>query len=139
MALSFVDTNVFVYAQDGRDETKRQAAIQLLRRLLTKGEGVISTQVVQEFCNVAAKPDVNLPETTVKAVLEVMFYPMLRHAPDLAFYRRALKLHRRDKLSFYDALMVQAALDLGCQTLYSEDLQAGRAFGRLTVVNPFAA
>ncbi len=52
---------------------------------------------------------------------------------------RAVHLHQTASLSFWDALIVQAALEGSCKTLYSEDLQAGRRFGELEIENPFAS
>jgi predicted nucleic acid-binding protein len=55
-----------------------------------------------------------------------------------AVLREAVRLQQRAKLSFWDALVVQAAIDSGCERLYSEDLNPGQRFGSLVVVNPFA-
>ncbi len=133
----FVDTNIFVYAHDGRDVRKQKVAAGLLRNLAEHDNGVTSTQVVQEFCNAVLRPGINLPRPDLSAILQVVLYPMLRHTPSMDFYERALKLQQNESLSFYDALIVQAAIDLGCQTLYSEDLQDGRVYGSLNVKNPF--
>jgi predicted nucleic acid-binding protein len=64
--------------------------------------------------------------------------PLCAHVPTIEFYERSLKLFASHSLGFYDALIIQAANDLGCRTLYSEDLQDGQRFGSLTVKNPFA-
>ncbi len=136
-APSFVDTNIFVYAQDGRDKDKRETAAQLLRNLTTQGSGVISTQVVQELCSICLKPEINLPHSELLMILRAALYPMLKHTPNFEFYTRALRLQAEESLSFYDALIVQAAIDLGCQTLYSEDLPAGQTYGGVTAVDPF--
>lgn len=134
--LAFIDTNVLVYAYDSRDPVKRDIARSLIRKLLA-GKGAISTQVVQEFCSVALHPKKPLTGDDIELVFEEVLLVLLQHVPSADFYRRALKLCRYEQLSFYDALIVQAAIDLGCQTLYSEDLQAGRVYGSLSVKNPF--
>jgi len=68
-------------------------------------------------------------QTTLLPLLAVYFTPEL--------YARALNIANRDRLSWYDALIVSAALQGGCEVLYSEDLQHGRRFGDLVIENPF--
>jgi predicted nucleic acid-binding protein len=63
--------------------------------------------------------------------------PLCAHTPTIDFYDRAFKIHASNSISFYDALIVQAALDLKCKKLYSEDLQAGQKFDSLVITNPF--
>lgn len=136
----FFDTNVIVYAHDRRDSAKHAVADALLRQHVVAGTVVISSQVVQEFCHVAmGKGRTSLRDTDMQDVLARILFPIMRHVPSQPFYIRALELFQRYQLSWYDALIVQAALDLSCDTLYSEDLQAGQQFGELTVVNPFEA
>lgn len=134
--LVFLDTNVLVYAYDSRNRRKQDIARSLVRKLLG-GKGVISTQVVQEFCNVALHPQKALTADDIELVFDEVLLILLRHVPSVGFYRRALKLCQYEQLSFYDALIIQAAIDLGCKTLYSEDLQDGRVYGGVKVKNPF--
>jgi predicted nucleic acid-binding protein len=99
---------------------------------------MISYQVAQEFVAVARKP-FRTPMTfeqiekywltTLRPLLLVQFSPGL--------FLRALDLARRDQLSWYDSLIVAAAIQGDCEILYSEDLQHGRRFGDLVVQNPF--
>jgi predicted nucleic acid-binding protein len=95
-------------------------------------------QVLNEFANVAhRKRRRTWPE--VEAALAVIRarFPNARSLTEDG-HAQAVALARDERVSFYDALIVAAALEAGCETLYSEDLQAGRKFGALTVVNPFA-
>ena len=135
---SFIDTNIFVYAHDERDLQKSQQARSLLVTLTENSEGRISTQVIQEFCNVVLeKAKMPLKARDVKDIIHVLMTPFLAHQPDVAFYLRALKTYEQYSLSFYDALIVQSAIDLQCSVLYSEDLQNGAHYGKVQVVNPF--
>jgi len=135
----FLDTNIFIYAQDNTDLAKQKIANNLIREALISSQGVISSQVVQEFCNVASTKYVQSIKThDLKEYLRVTLGRLWQHAPSLDFYYRAVELFERDTLSFYDTLIIQAALDLGCHKLYSEDLQSGRKFGNLVIVNPFS-
>jgi predicted nucleic acid-binding protein len=137
--MNFIDTNVFVYAHDETDRAKTDVARRLLLEASSAGTGLISTQVIQEFCNVALKKSVMpLRAEDVGRIVRESLEPMLAHRPDAPFYLRVLATFERYSLSFYDAAIVQAAVDLDCDVLYSEDLQAGSRFGGLRVVNPFA-
>lgn len=134
----FLDTNIVVYAHDARDSKKQRVAQGILKDALLNGTGVISSQVVQEFCNVMLRPDQPfMREGDLADVLSQIMAPLMRQRPSLDFYLKAIRLFIGNSLSYYDALIVQAALDLGCKTLYSEDLQTGHQYGELTVVNPF--
>lgn len=137
----FIDTNVFIYAFDAKEGSKRLVARQLLAGMkndLTT-EFVISYQVMQEFCNVALKKSVE-PDM-IKSVATGLLEPLAQSAQDILsaeFYGRAVELHTGHAISFYDACIVQAALDMGCDRLYTEDLQDGQRFGKLIIKNPFA-
>ena len=134
----FIDTSIFIYAQDETNPTKTKMARELLVSLVGSKTGRISTQVIQEFCNVMVKKSAApLKTADARRVVRELLEPILGHQPDAQFYLRALDLFERYSLNFYDALIIQAALDLKCETLYSEDLQHKQKFGRLTVINPF--
>ncbi len=136
--LVFLDTNVLVYFYDQRDPTKHQIAVKLINDVLSDETAVISSQVIAEFCNVmSSKKGIIMKLPDLKLVVVNVFPPLLKHVPSIKFYERAVELRAGHALSFYDALIVQAALDLDCAVLYSEDLQDGQKFGKLDVVNPF--
>lgn len=132
----FLDTNVLVYAYDTRDEVKYRQIDKFLRPLLFEDRVVISSQVLQEFCNVFSGKLLMTPEKLVD-IIDSLLGGLVAHTPSIPYYKRVIILKQRYGLSFYDALIVQAALDLGCETLYSEDLQNGQKFGKLTIKNPF--
>ena len=135
---TFFDTNILVYQFDRAMPDKRRRAQELVQKGLREQTAVISSQVVQEFLNVALKKfDITIPVEELGLVMLDLLRPLCRHVPSLEFYDRTLGLYRQQSLSFYDALIIQAALDLGCRVLYSEDLQAGHQYGDLTIVNPF--
>ncbi len=135
---AFIDTNVFVYAQDKSDETKTKASQRLITKLFLEKQGFISTQVIQEFCNVfLKKSEKPLQPDDVIEIIDNLLAPLLAHTPDSSFYKRAINTCSRYSLSFYDALVIQAAIDLRCELLYSEDMQNGARYNGVTVVNPF--
>lgn len=98
----------------------------------------ISMQVVQEFCNVMLnKAKIIMKPEDLSAIVNGILVAITRHSSSFGFFDRTIQLHQSNTISFYDAMILQAALDLGCDTLYSEDFQDGRSYGALTVVNPF--
>ncbi|MCL4804676.1 MAG: PIN domain-containing protein [Anaerolineae bacterium] len=136
--LFFLDTNLFVYAQATNEPQKQPVAAVLIAEALRTGRGVISTQVIQEFLNVAirkALPAFSPDEAT--DYLYKVLWPLCGHFPSRSFYERALQVRNATGYAFYDALIVTAAVESGCRTLYSEDLQHGRTIQGLSVVNPF--
>jgi predicted nucleic acid-binding protein len=134
----FVDTNIFVYAHDETDLHKSSQARQLLTELIGEGQLAISTQVIQEFCNATLKKAKEpLSPKDVRRIIRELLAPLVAHQPDAAFCIRTLETYEKYSLSFYDAAIIQAANDLHCTILYSEDMQDGQQIGGVKVVNPF--
>ncbi len=130
--VAFFDTNILVYAQ--QDGNKAETA-----RALLAGGGLLSVQVINEFAAVCRrKMGLDWPRIieAVDDVLATVEFPL---PLTLETHRAALTLARDHGLSFYDALIVASAQEAGCGTLYSEDLQHGRKFAGLAIVNPFTA
>ena len=131
----FFDTNILYYADDADAGAKTGIARDLLRRSLVERTGVVSTQVLQEFY-VNARKKLRLDGAAARARVEVyLTFDVVTVSPTLLL--AAIDLNRLDSVSFWDALVIRAAEQAGCDTLYSEDLQAGRRFGPVRVVNPF--
>ena len=135
----FLDTNIFVYAFLASEPRKRAKAVQLIEASLGSGLGCISYQVIQEFANVARKKfAVRMSNADCKAFMDAAMQPMSHVASSTELVRSALDLQDELKYSFYDCLMLAAALQDVCGTLYSEDLQHGQLVrGTLRIVNPF--
>ncbi len=132
----FLDTNVFVYMFDETDDYKRTSAESLVRQALEGRNGCISSQVVQETVNVLTGKLGALPHQ-VRRIFEHVLLPLWQINPSENLYHRGLDLKMRYGYSFYDSLIVAAAIESGCKTLYSEDLQHGQQIGDLTIRNPF--
>lgn len=133
----FLDTNVLIYTFDPTAPAKRTLARRLLKDSLD-GRGVISSQVVQEFINLATRKFASgFPAGELENYLDSILQPLCRVFPSFDQYRQALDLQRRASLSFYDALIVTAAVESGARILYSEDMQHGQRFGPLEIRNPF--
>jgi len=126
----FFDTNVLVYAF--LDVEKRAPALAALA-----DGGVISAQVLNEFTNVARRKR-RRDWTDIEAALDVIRDQFPEIAPITAeTHRQAVALASAHGFAFYDALIIAAALEAGCDTLVTEDLQHARAVGGLTIHNPF--
>ena len=133
----FLDTNIFVYSIDRRDPVKEQKAAKLIRDSLGSLKGVVSFQVVQEFFNASKRFVAPMPSESAQLYLERVFVPLLRVHSSAALYGEALAFQGRYRLSWYDSLIVCAALHAECTILYSEDMQHGQRFGALRIQNPF--
>ncbi len=132
----FLDTNVFVYLFDETNDRKRERAERLVQQALVNETGCISYQVVQETINVITRKLNATPERAGQ-ILDDTLIPLWRVNPTRTFYQRGLDLQTRYRFSFYDSLIVAAALEAGCHTLYSEDLKHGQQIEGLTITNPF--
>lgn len=133
----FLDSNVVVYAFQLDDAQKRTIARRLIAEPSSEGP-TISFQVVTETLNILTQKLVPpLTEDESRSVLDSVLRPMWTVNPSPELYRRALAIRARYHYSFYDSLIVAAALEAECDRLYSEDLRNGHQIEGLTVVNPF--
>jgi len=133
VAERFFDTNVLLYLLSA-DSTKADR----VEETLADG-GAISVQVLNEFASVALRK-LGMKVAEVREALEPIT-AICDIAPlTVQIHQRGLQLVQRYRFSFYDALIVSAALDAGCTTLYSEDMQDGQLIDRtLRIRNPFRA
>ncbi len=134
----FLDTNILAYTFDPSAATKQAKALELVRQALSEGRGVISFQVVQEWLNVALRK-FEQPLTTAEThrYLDEVLQPLCEVYPSRELYHSALDLQQRWRYSFYDSLIVAAALHAECEILYSEDLQHDQKIAGLRIFNPF--
>ncbi len=136
---TFVDTNVLLYAHDASETEKQPIARALLERLWADRSGVVSTQVLQEFYVVATRkfqPPMRRPEARELVALYAT-WPVVQI--DTALIFDAAVLEDRFQLSFWDALIIEAARRAGATRLVSEDLQDGRLIAGIAIENPFVA
>jgi predicted nucleic acid-binding protein len=126
----FFDTNILVYAQQAGEKADRA-------RALFAGGGKLSVQVLNEFTSVARRKQDKDWREIADALSDVLMIVDPPLALTLDLHTTARSLAEDHRLSFYDALIVAAAIEGGCEILYSEDLQHGRNFGGLAIVNPF--
>jgi predicted nucleic acid-binding protein len=132
----FLDTNILVYADDLDAGPKRRVATELITKAIVDRNGVLSTQILQEFFVVATrklgvKPEVARRKVELLSTLDVVRI-------QVGDVLEAIDLHRLHKLSFWDSLVLRCAIVAGCERLLSEDLQHGRIIGGVRIENPFA-
>jgi predicted nucleic acid-binding protein len=133
----FIDTNLWVYQLDKREPEKSRRVGEWLREIANKHDIVLSTQVLIELRSVLTrklKPPMPHEETRL-ALNALAAFEVL--PTDTSLVHDAHELAHSEQLSWFDALIVEAAIRSGCEQLFSEDLSHGRKFGGLTVVNPF--
>jgi predicted nucleic acid-binding protein len=138
-AAVFVDTNLFVYARDARDPTKRDTAEALLRELWLEQRGRTSMQVLSEYYVAVTrklKPGL-APDEACEEIDDLLTWepqPINRR-----LLLRAREVERRFGLSWWDSTIVAAAQLQDCALLVTEDLQHGLVYGTVAVRNPFVA
>ncbi len=133
---SFLDANILVYTDDHDSPRKQSIALDLVESVRAGDSGVVSTQVLQEYF-VASTRKLGVPAETARRKIE-LFSRLNVVVVDLRTIIGAIDLHRLHRLSFWDALVVRAAADADCTTLYSEDLNPDQRIEGVAVVNPFA-
>ena len=134
-----MDSNVLIYAHDRDAGAKHEVAVGVVAELWQSGEGVISTQVLQEFyVNVTRKIAAPLPRLTARQVVKT-YAAWRTELVGPSEILRASELEEEHRLSFWDALIVAAALKGGAGRILTEDLNPGQTVSGLLVVNPFAA
>lgn len=137
-ATTFVDTNVLAYAHDASEETRRPLAVALLEELWRSRSGIVSTQVLSEFWFVATRKFTPpMSRRQARSIVDAYAaWPVVPVDPTLIVAASALE--ERHQLSFWDALIIEAARRGGATRLVSEDLQHGRRIAGLLIANPFA-
>ena len=134
----FIDTNLFIYQLEALDEGKSATADRIISRGVETHDACISFQVVQECLNTALrKAEIPLSKDQMRTYLDKVLEPLFRVPASVSLYNRALDVEARYRYSFYDSLIIAAALDAGCTRLYSEDMQDGQRIEGLTIENPF--
>ena len=132
----FLDTNILVCAQDAASPDKQRKSREAIAAIAGSGDGVISTQVMQEFY-VTATHKIGVPPLVAKGVLKTFaVFEIVQVSPLLI--QEAVDCSILNQLSFWDSLILAAAASAGCSTVYSEDLNPGQSILGVKVQNPLA-
>jgi predicted nucleic acid-binding protein len=131
----FLDSNIWIYALNAGGDARSDKARALITQLIADGQDIVLThQTVAEVVNILKRERCDVARIT--AAIK-SFEAFTWCTPSLETLNAAHLLNAQHKVSWYDATLVQAALDAGCERFYSVDLQHGRKFGALAIVNPF--
>ncbi len=133
----FIDTNILVYAYDISAGEKHSKATEVMKDIWSKGHGVISTQVLQEFfvC-VTGKIARPLDAETAKAIIrDLLKWKTVNVDGELIL--EAVDIHSRYKYSFWDSMIIAAAAEGGAAELLSEDLADKQKIKGIAIINPF--
>jgi predicted nucleic acid-binding protein len=137
--LRFVDTNVLVYAHDVSAGEKHALAKAVIQDLWESETGCLSVQVFQEFyVATTAKVMRPLDPDTAATIIRNLSY-WKTHIPQVEDVLGAIELQRREVISFWDAMILWSAKQLGCGCILSEDLNPGQTYDGVRVVNPFTS
>ena len=131
----FLDTNVLVYQLDKRYLTKQRISRELVRVAATRGEAVISTQVLQEFYVVATtklKVDAGLAKAIMNRLCNMEVVTV-----SIELISQAADIHFQNDISFWDALIVAAAASANCEKVLTEDMNDGQTISGVKISNPY--
>jgi predicted nucleic acid-binding protein len=133
----FVDTNILIYAHDLDAGSKHETAADLLRQLWESETGILSTQVIQEFyVNVTRKIPHPLSPAKARRLIENYFaWPVIVNGTEAI--RRATEIEEQYRISFWDSLIIAAAVEGRADQILTEDLKAGETIEGIQIVNPF--
>lgn len=132
---NFLDTNILCYLYDSRDMTKQNLAQKIFNDLLTSYNIQISTQVLQEFCNVCLNK-IHIPNDKVQDYIKLLSQLPV-HLNNSGTISTALTISKETQFSFWDSLILSAAEESKCTILLSEDLNDGQIVHGVKIVNPF--
>jgi len=135
---TFIDTNILIYAHDRSAGAKHVVARDLVRTLWDDGGGCLSIQVLQEFyVNITRKvPHPMTASEAAEVIADLAVWDV--HSPNTDEVLDAIRLSQRYQLAFWDAMILTSASALGCDAVWSEDLNASQRYGSIVVENPFA-
>lgn len=134
----FLDTNIIIYSFDDRNVSKQEISKNLITEGILQRQAVISYQVVQEFVNVSTRKfAMPLTLKDCELYLDSILSPMWEVYSSKELIHSAFDITERWQYSFYDSLIIAAALEASCNILYSEDLQHEQKIYSLQILNPF--
>jgi|SRR5215210_496735 len=133
---SFFDTNVLIHSVDTNETGKYELAVDLVEKHLVRANGAISVQVLREFYSVSRKIDNPLSDEQAREMVR-RFATFRVLSEDARTVLRAVRRHQEMSFSFWEALIVEAALKSGADRLFTEDMQHGQVIEGMRVENPF--
>lgn len=134
----FLDTNIIIYSFDSTNASKQATARNLISQAFAHQPACISYQVIQEFLNAALKKfKTPLSPSDAQKYITSTLEPLCEIFSSIALFQKSIEIQERWQFSFYDSLIISAALSANCTILYSEDLQHEQKIEDLVIINPF--
>ena len=131
----FIDTNIIIYANDISDRKRQKPALEIVSGFIKNGNGVISTQVLQEFASVALTKMKLEREIVLRQLVLLEKLEVIQQTASLI--RRAVEVQGIYKVSYWDACIIAAAESARCSRILSEDFNTGQYYSGIEVINPF--
>ncbi len=132
-----IDTNILIYAIDNTDSTKQSIADAIVQKMIS-ARAILPLQCLNEFYRATTSTKKRLlPPAEAQIVVERALYSLQIVPPIPEDLLAAMKIHQQHSIQFFDALLIATARRAGCRTFFTEDMQAGRAFEDIKLVNPF--
>ena len=132
----FLDSNILIYTVDERNSQKQNKARSLIDNLVEKKTAQISTQTLQEFFNVVTKK-LSCPKEEAKEFIENYSKALPVHKNSVSDILHAIEISIKTQFTFWDSLIISAAISENCNILYSEDLNDGQIVEGVAIINPF--
>jgi len=134
----FIDTNIFIYSFDKSNLIKSSKSQSIIAKSIETGNGFISAQVIQEFINVATKKFITpIKNKDLKIYMKEILFPLCKIFPTFDLLEKSLEIYDRYKFSYYDCMIIAAAIQSGAKILLSEDLNNTQRIEGVTILNPF--
>ena len=135
----FIDTNIFVYSFNQKETYKKRKSQEIIQKALETRQGCISTQVIQEFVNVATRKfETPMKTSDLNLYLHEVLFPLCTAFLNFDLIEKALEIHDKYKFSFYDSTIISAALFTSSKFLISEDFNENQKIDNMTILNPFS-
>jgi len=131
----FIDTNIIIYANDNKDTQKQTLAIDLIKKLMAQGNGVISTQVLQEYAYTGIKKLHQEAHIVLRQLKLLQAFEVVNQSPGQIF--RAVEIMQAYKIGFWDSCIISNAEQGNCSVILSEDLNTGQFYSGIQIINPF--
>ena len=134
----FIDTNIFVYSFDSTAPRKQEISKNIIQEAFRLRKGIISFQVVQEFLNVASRKfEKVLSQLDCRKYLDRFLEPLCEVYSSAELYRLALDISGETNFSFYDSLILSAAIEGNCKSVITEDLGSEQVVRGVRIINPY--
>ena len=134
----FFDSNILIYFADGADPQKQLIAENLIKNAVINDTGVISTQSLQEFFAATTRKLLCTKEKA-KEYIENFSESFTVEQVSVSLILKAINISIKNQFSFWDSLILAAAIQTGCIICYSEDLTNGQIVDGVKILNPFTS